>query len=225
VVLIIGLGEPIGVSGCNAPQPAATFTSFVAGLHEGFTTTEHEGRQRGIQINLTPLGAYRLLGVPMRELANDVVGLDALLGRRIEELTDRLASVPTWEARFATLDRTLHSWVDQGPEPDRSVAWAWQQLDRTAGQVPVSTLAEEIGWSRRHFASRFREHVGLGPKATGRVLRFRRAVQLLDRTDSIATVAATCGYADHSHLDRDFRALAGCTPSELRATRFDGVPC
>jgi len=225
IVLVLGLGEPIDISGCNSSQPAATLTSFVAGLHEGFTTTEHAGRQRGIQIDLTPLGAYRLLGLPMCEIANEVVGLDAFFGRRIERLRDRLASAPTWEDRFATLDGALQSLIDQGPEPDRSVAWAWQQLDRSAGRVPVSTLAEEIGWSRRHFATRFREHIGLGPKATGRVLRFRRAVQLLDSTDSIATVAATCGYADHSHLDREFRALAGCTPSELRAARLDGVPC
>ncbi len=33
----------------------------------------------------------------------------------------------------------------------------------------------------------------------------------------IADVAAECGYADHAHLVREFRALAGCTPSKYVA--------
>jgi AraC-like DNA-binding protein len=87
--------------------------------------------------------------------------------------------------------------------------------------VLVSGLADEIGWSRRHFADRFQRGVGLTPKAFGRILRFRRAVELLTTGPgaSIGEVAAACGFSDHSHLVRDFRSLAGCTPSELVADR------
>jgi transcriptional regulator GlxA family with amidase domain len=88
--------------------------------------------------------------------------------------------------------------------------------------VPVSVLADEIGWSRRHFVARFRHHIGLAPKAAARVLRFTRAVRLLTGGDaaSISAVAAACGYADHSHLVRDFRDLAGCTPTALVNAQF-----
>jgi AraC-like DNA-binding protein len=226
VALIVSFGDPLDlVTMANPPggpaQPPGTFRSFVAGLHEGYAVTQHQGRQHGIQVNLTPLGAYRLLGVPMREVANQVVELDALRGREIAELTDRLTSAPGWPERFALLDRVLSRWADDGPDADVSVAWAWRQLERSHGQVAVGALAAEIGWSPRHFMTRFREQVGLTPKPTGRILRFRRAVDLLSRRDlgTIGDVAAACGYADHSHLVREFRALAGCTPSELVAAR------
>ena len=40
----------------------------------------------------------------------------------------------------------------------------------------------------------------------------------------IADVAAATGYADHAHLDREFRALAGCTPTAwLREQEFPDV--
>ena len=96
------------------------------------------------------------------------------------------------------------------------------QLERSHGQVPVNVLADEIGWSRRHFGVRFRQAVGLAPKPTGRVLRFRRATDLLTRgpVRSIADLAAACGYADHSHLVREFHSLAGCTPSQFVAARL-----
>jgi AraC-like DNA-binding protein len=104
-----------------------------------------------------------------------------------------------------------------GPEPDPAIAWAWRQLVGAHGGVPVGVLADEIGWSRRHFATRFRQQVGLAPKVAARVLRFRHAVDRLSMPDApdIAAVAAWSGYADHSHLVREFHELAGCAPTAL----------
>jgi AraC-like DNA-binding protein len=216
VTLIINLGAPLDlVEMSQSSSGGARLTSFVAGLHDGYAITEHRGDQCGIEVDLTPLGAGRLLGAP-HEVANECVALDDLLGRTADELTERLLSTDDWSERFALVDRALLDRIVDAPDPDPAVAWAWDQLERSHGQVPVNVLADEIGWSRRHFGVRFRNAVGLAPKPTGRVLRFRRATDLLARgpVRSIADVAAACGYADHSHLVREFHALAGCTPSQ-----------
>lgn len=216
VVVIISFGEPIDVQ-LSTELVADRYTSFVAGLHDGSVFTEHGGRQAGVEIRLSPLGAFRLLGVPSSELAHRVVEIDALGSRPLAELADRLASAPDWPARFDLLDAELLRRAAEGPEADPAVRWAWRQLVSAHGNISVSVLAEEIGWSRRHFVARFRHHVGLAPKPAGRVLRFNRAVQLLtaDGAASVSDVAAACGYADHSHLVRDFHDLAGCTPTAL----------
>ena len=217
VTMIVSFGEPIDlVEMSHSTSGGRRMASFVAGLHDGYAITEHHGNQHGVQIDLTPLGAARVLGVP-EEVANECVALDDLLGRFAGELADRLASTPDWAGRFALLDRVLLDRAADGPEPDPAVVWAWGQLERSHGQVSVGVLADEIGWSRRHFGTRFRAQVGLAPKPTGRVLRFRRAVALLRSGPirSIADLAAACGYADHSHLVREFHSLGGCTPSQL----------
>ncbi len=217
VAIIISFGEPIDlVEMSHSTSGGRRMTSFVAGLHDGYAVTEHHGSQHGVQVDLTPLGAARVLGAP-HEVANECVALDDLLGPFAAELTDRLASADDWASRFALLDRVLLDRATEGPHPDPAVVWAWGQLERSHGRVPVGLLADEIGWSRRHFGSRFRAQVGLAPKPTGRVLRFRRAVDLLQSGPirSIADLAAACGYADHSHLVREFHALGGCTPSQL----------
>jgi AraC-like DNA-binding protein len=216
VVVIISFGEPIDVQFSSEPT-AGRFTSFVAGLHDGFALTEHGGRQAGVELRLTPLGAFRLLGMPSSELAHRAVEVDALEGRPLAELADHLASARDWPARFELLDAVLLRRAAEGPEVEPAVAWAWRQLVAAHGNIPVSVLADEAGWSRRHFIARFRQHVGLAPKPAGRVIRFNRAVQLLrgDGAASVSAVAAACGYADHSHLVRDFHDLAGCTPTAL----------
>ena len=215
VPVIISFGDPIDLVELSASgSPARRVTSFVAGLHDGYVVTRFAGTQHGVQVDLTPLGAARVLGPP-HELANECVDLDLVLGRFGAELTERLATAPGWPERFDLLDEVLIARAADGPDPDPAVVWAWRQLRRSHGQVAVGVLADEVGWSRRHFTVRFREQVGLPPKPAARVLRFRRAAGLLaahpDR--SITDVAAACGYADHSHLVREFRRLAGCTPS------------
>ncbi|MCO1653489.1 AraC family transcriptional regulator [Pseudonocardia humida] len=215
--LILGLGPPLRLFGPAGPTAP---TSFLAGMHDAAVITEFTGAQHGLQVDLTPLGTYTLLGRPMPELTNRVPRLDELDAPALAGLPERLAAEPDWPRRFARLDAALLTILDAARRrPDPEVGWAWRELARTAGAVGVARLAEETGWSRRHLLTRFRTQVGLAPKVAGRVLRFQRAAGLLvaGTGGTIADVAATCGYADHAHLDREFRALAGCTPSAFLA--------
>jgi AraC-like DNA-binding protein len=223
VVLIVGLGDAIDVADMSG-SVSHRVTSFVAGLHEASSFVASKD-QRGVQIDLTPLGAYQLLGLPQSEIANRIVPLDALRGRDVAELSERLAGTTGWTRQFELVDRLLLRWSDDGPAPDSGVAWAWDQLERSSGRMPVGVLSEEIGWSRRHFAARFREQVGLAPKPTARVLRFHRAAEILLRSQvgtTITDVAMASGYADHSHMTREFQSLAGLTPSAYLAAHATG---
>ena len=61
---------------------------------------------------------------------------------------------------------------------------------------------------------------GLSPKQLCRILRFRRAADLITRMrrGQWAQLAADCGYADQAHLIHEFRAFSGYTPAEYRAS-------
>ena len=95
--------------------------------------------------------------------------------------------------------------------------WAWERLLESDGAAPIGALAAELGWSRRHFAVRFRDELGMPPKALARLLRFERAVKRLRAGDELADLALDAGYYDQAHFNRDFRAFAGTTPTEYLA--------
>ncbi|WP_371409444.1 helix-turn-helix domain-containing protein [Micromonospora zamorensis] len=237
VVLILGWGAPLDVTDPRSARRGVTMVdSFVAGTFDGWCTTRTVGVGEGVELLLAPLTARRLLGLPLSELTNRAVDVGQLPGRWLHRLRGRLAEAPGWPERFALLDRVLTARLAASPPVDARLDWAWRWLVSSGGQGSVGVLADELGWSRRHLASRFREEVGLPPKMAARLLRFQRAYAVLtdvgptagapvgaDRPEvgavDWATVATRYGYYDQSHLIRDFRQFAGATPAALLAAR------
>jgi AraC-like DNA-binding protein len=200
LTVILSLGPTIDVNG-------TALRSFVAGMHDSWGITEFAGAQCGVELRVTPHGAYRLFGVPPAELTGQVTALPLL-----DSVAERAAEAPDWARRLDVVEAGLLRALADVPDPDPAVSWAWRMLRDRHGAVAVGDLAAEIGWSRRHFTNRFRAGIGLAPKVAARVLRFQRASRLLATGVPAASVAARCGYTDQSHLVREFRALAGCTP-------------
>jgi AraC-like DNA-binding protein len=223
IIVIVNLGAPLQVAQpSSAPSVIPTGGGFVAGLHETYTLTETAGSQAGVELRLSPLGAYRLLSQSMDALANRSVPLDQICGAWAVDLAERVQAAPTWDDRFAALDAALAARLTHTRAPSPEVAWAWRQLAMSGGRVPIATLAEELGWSPKRLIARFREQVGLPPKQVARLLRFQRVTNLFLATETPdwGALARRCGYYDQSHLIHEFQRFAGDTPHGLVRRRL-----
>ncbi|MFC9185787.1 AraC family transcriptional regulator [Streptomyces cyaneofuscatus] len=221
---VISLSDPLGIgAGVDDGSSVTRFGSVAGGLMCRSVAIHHDGRQHGVQVSLTPLGARAVYGMPAAALAHRLVPLDELLGALGAELADRLRAAPTWAARFALLDELLLRAVGRGDGDPLSrvrpeVAEAWRRLVAAQGRVQVGAVATELGWSRRYLTERFRGEVGLSPKTFARVLRFEHAHDLATAHDPLpwADVATVSGYADQAHLVRDWREFTGRSPTVWR---------
>jgi len=232
MTVIFTLDDPLVLTEHPDPaQPSGVYQTLVGGLHTAPALITHDGRQSGIQLGLSPLGARTLLGLPAGELAATDVSGEDVLGVIAAEIRDRLQSAASWSDRFAILDEVLAARAVQaagrpGTAVSPEVTHAWRLLRRTGGSAPVSRLTAETGWSDRHLRNRFREETGLAPKAAARVIRFERARRELQHRAAaggalrLAELAAAFGYFDQAHLDRDFGLLAGCSPTTWVAEEF-----
>jgi AraC-like DNA-binding protein len=146
----------------------------------------------------------RLLGVPAAELRNSRValadlGVGASHDRSLVGLATALAS---------------------GEPANETAPWSLPQLRHITGRLArgaaVADVASQIGWSSRTLQRHCGAVYGYGPATLRRILRFRRAVRLLDDGQSAAAVAAAAGYADQPHLHREVRDLAGMSVATLR---------
>jgi AraC-like DNA-binding protein len=227
LTLIISLHEPLVIAAHPDPaQDGGSYTTLVGGLHTRPALVTHDGAQSGVQIYLDPLAARSLLGVPAGELAELDVDADAVLGGLARRAREQMLAAPSWPARFAVLDRLLLARLraTDAALPSSEVVHAWRRLRTSGGAVRVETLVTETGWSARHLGAVLRRELGLAPKAAASVVRFDRARRLLTSTSGrVADVAAAVGYADQSHLDRDFRRFAGAPPSRWLADEVRNV--
>jgi AraC-like DNA-binding protein len=226
LTVIVTLASTVNLAAMrDSTQPPASFTTLACGLHATPALISHDGRQHGIHLHLTPLGARILLGLPAGELADTVVELGTLLGPVAGELVERLRSARTWTDRFLELDAVLARIAKQRDGPAPELGWAWRRLSASHGRVEVATLAGEVGWSRRYLGERFRQEFGLTPKVAGRVMRFEIAHRLLKapHRPGLADVAVRAGFYDQAHLHREWRELAGCAPTRWLAEEFPSV--
>ncbi|WP_188192276.1 helix-turn-helix domain-containing protein [Nonomuraea sp. SYSU D8015] len=208
-VLILAFGTPMEVGG-------ERFTAFTGGLSDRFAVTRVTGPTEGVEVVLTPFGARRLFGVPMRHLTNLTVPVEDLLGPWADTTVGRLAETPSWPERLALADRLLAERIHLGPALGPEVPWVWGRLLESGGRLSPSALAESLGWSHRHFVARFQDQIGLSPKTASRVIRFGRALRMLRSGTTIARVAAECGFYDQAHMNREFRVLGDTTPGQIR---------
>jgi AraC-like DNA-binding protein len=146
----------------------------------------------------------RLLGVPAAQLRNERVALDEIrrVGPRRQSLIPLAAELASAAPRAET------------------APWALPQLrfitDRLAAGASVGDVAEDVGWSRRTLQRQCSAVYGYGPATLRRVLRFRRAVRLLNEGLPLSDVAARAGYSDQPHLHREAREFAGVPLTALR---------
>jgi AraC-like DNA-binding protein len=224
LTLIIALDEPLVVAAHPDPRtPPADYDTAVGGLHTTPVLITHDGRQSGIQLNLSPLGTRALLGLPAGELTGAVLDAADVVGPFANQLRERVLDASGWAARFTVLDEVLSARLDARARLQDEVVHAWHRLLTMAGAVPASELAREVGWSSRYLSRRFGVEVGLSPKVAARVIRFDRARRFLlrqagdDHSVPLSAVAAAYGYYDQAHLAREF---GGCSPSRWLGEEF-----
>ncbi|WP_214415994.1 helix-turn-helix domain-containing protein [Sphaerisporangium fuscum] len=209
LTLIVTLEEPLTVTAHPDPgQSPGRYDALVGGLHTAPALITHEGRQAGVQLALSPLGARALLGVPAGELRNLDVDAGDLLGPAARELHGRLNSASGWAERFAVLDESLLRHADLERAVPAEVVRAWRLLTSSGGGLTVSELARDVGWSSRHLRARFTAEIGLTPKAAARVIRFDRARRRLQSL----TASAGSGGVRHSPP----RVTSGAPPATSR---------
>ncbi|HQT96006.1 MAG TPA: GlxA family transcriptional regulator [Thermoanaerobaculaceae bacterium] len=83
--------------------------------------------------------------------------------------------------------------------------------------VPIAIIARRLGLSTRQLERRFEAALGQRPSLLYRTLRLRYARWLLETTDrSVTDIALEAGFADCAHFSRQFKALHGLSPSQMR---------
>lgn len=140
------------------------------------------------------------------------------LGKRFSpELQKQLNVCENFTEVVAVFERYAETHGVRRDEIDERLAKATRIFIETEGLAKISETAVEIGLSERQFERNYQKASGLSPKQFARICRFRATtVDMVKNSEqNWANRAAEKGFADQSHLNREFSRLTGNSPVEF----------
>lgn len=223
--LIVHLGRVYGhVEGERVePFPVACASGLLLGPD---VIEAPPGWNAVLGIRLHSVGAFAVLGHSLEALTGITVDLEDLAGGEARRLIDRCSEAGTPEARLRAAAAWIEARARSGAAADHAVAWMARTIERHEGVVRIGELTERTGWSSTRLTETFRAQVGVTPKRFARIVRFRRALELVvGHEGPLSEVALDAGYYDQPHFNAEFREMSGFTPSAYRAAhRFPESP-
>lgn len=176
-----------------------------------------------VGVHFKPGGVRAALGMSPHELLGTHVGLDTLWNGAAADLRAEVCEARSVMERFAIIESALRT-RSRGGGPTREVAYAVDALSLGHHPPAIESLAREVGFSHRRLIQLFTTEIGMPPKRFARLQRFRHAHEAVSAALSPphwATFAIEHGYADQSHMIREFQEFSGMTPAQqLRQSRY-----
>lgn len=170
-----------------------------------------------LKVSFQPGSLFRLLGVPMNLLVDGHADLEAITGKAVKEVSERLPEATDYAGMVQLVEEFLLRKAAQCRQVVLPIDIIAQQMLRPGAYHQLDRLAYDSCLSTRQFERKFRERVGVSPKLFTRIARFRYAYRLRedDPLRSWIDIAYTCGYYDPNHLVKDFQQFAGTSPGQL----------
>ena len=195
--------------------------SWSVGLCNEYTIMEWPERIQVLNVSFRPGGAYPFMQLPLSELHNQFVSLDAIWGCFAGEIRERLYEAPTIQARFALLERLLLARLGEVPYGLNLVQNAVAAIARSQGALSIGSLSDVLGISQKHLISQFKQMVGGTPKELARIYRFKHILYRIDPRQPVdwSQIAHETYYYDQPHFNREFEAFTGHNPSSYLRLR------
>ena len=165
---------------------------------------------------LRPGALAFLTGCAANNFSDTHTHLDAIWSPfALKQITERLNQTISISARLDLIETALLQRLPRVRGIHPAIAHA---LERFQSDTNIADIVAETNISHRHFIRIFETTVGLTPKSYQRVQRLNQALNAIQKQpqSTWVEIAHTTGFSDQAHLNREFAALAGVTPTQYR---------
>lgn len=201
--IIINLGAD-----CTTDHGRFLITSdkaYLVGTMTTFTTSTLAVGTSLLGIRFKPaafLNFYR--HYPLHEITNQTLELDKSLAPDLYQTAKKSTTY---------LD---HFFAGKLEPPKNNISHIVVDLQAHQGRLSVWELAKRHFISERQLERKFKQQIGVHPKAFINIIRNKAALAAIrDRNlnSSLLEIALHFGYYDHGHLSKEIKKFAGISPS------------
>lgn len=217
--MVFSLQNQLRLQAFNEPLPS----TFVYGQLEAFKDIQVPPNSTLIVAVFQPSGLSSLLRTPAHDLRGEIVSLDSILGKPVLAIEERLQDST---AIYEQLSLLNHFFLSMLPRRIKStVNLAGQTtafIQQRKGLITVKELIGFTGYCERQIARIFLDTIGISPKNYAKLIKlqhFIKELQSAKNTTKLSELAYQSGYADQSHLNKDFKTITGMTPGNYKVNQ------
>lgn len=196
----------------------------VIGQIKNFGEIMESGNEGMVAVVFYPYGFSPFIKIPIIEFTGLIVDLELVFGKKIKELQENINKATSNEKRVSLIEHFLLNQLRTTEiQFNNDIRFTVSQMHLN-NKISISKLASEVNMSKRNFERKFLENVGLTPVFFNRIVRFQKAIKLMNQQKelSFTELAYSSGYYDQSHFIRDFKQFYGQPPKEFNQNRNFG---
>ena len=224
--LIFNLADPVleSADGLSwAPGPV----SAVTGLYHDKRFTRYTGKIHLVGAVFLPGYAARFVNDRLAYFSQCLFSAHGVFGNTINSIRDHLYDVDTEEQRHRLLEKYLYNHF-KGIRNEYEVTRITNSVHlilKHNGNIGIPLLYKSACMSERNFRRKFQDLVGLSAKRYASIIRVKSFVKTHKlKGTSYMDLAYDLGYTDQSHLIKEFRNIAGVSPTEF-FNKLNPVDC
>lgn len=190
--------------------------SFLGGHSSGYLDIKSCGSVKMLVVVFQPYGVKALLRRPMGEFYNYNIPVSDIDDKPLEDLSKRLQDQQDFQMCVELIEQFfIKRLVGFDSYNYKRLSLAIEAIN-TKIEIDSSKLADITCLSKKQFQRVFIDYIGATPKDFSRIVRFHRALYILQNNPSISLsqLAFESGYYDQPHMVKEFKYFSGYTPTE-----------
>ncbi len=189
---------------------------FICGQENRYTDICTNGDIEMLVVVFQPHAAKLFFRKPLSLFQGENIAIEDMEDRELTELVHKIADTESHICCIELIEQFLLYRIVIGSDYNIDRLSVIIQHINLNPCLDVCKLANTACLSTKQFTRIFTEYIGTSPKEFLRIIRIQRTLFMLQRNPpyNFAQVAYSCGFADQSHMIREFKLFTGYTPLE-----------
>lgn len=170
-------------------------------------------------IRFFPGAIAEILNIYAQEVIAKQIPLTDILGH--DSLPDKMEEAVSFKERIEIMTHFLLNKNKKNYGSADIVKYCTKKIIQAHGNISMTNLAEETGYSLRYLRELYYKYVGISPKELSEIIQFQSSFVRLTHIQkttpgwSLSDFAIESGYYDQSHMNKSYQKIVGCKPTKL----------
>lgn len=170
-------------------------------------------------VRFVPGGLANIANIQSSELIGEQVPLTDLLKKDL--LLDQMDECSDFSQRISMISSYLLNQIHKSYGSANVVRYCTDKIISNQGNVLISDLSRETGYSIRYLRILYHQHVGISPKELCEIIQFQNSflrfahLQKEHKEYSLCDLAVQAGYYDQSHMNKCYHKMVGSLPQRF----------